>query len=69
VSNVVRHVEVPVISNRQCNELYGKISHKVQLDIASDMLCAGYEKGGRDACQVRFYLPDSYNEGLSFIAV
>ena len=52
VSNIVRHVKVPIIHNDMCNELYGAISDKVSLHISDDMLCAGYKEGGRDACQV-----------------
>lgn len=51
VSNVVRHVRVPIIGNSLCNRLYDKISHKVALHISDDMLCAGLETGGKDACQ------------------
>lgn len=51
VSGLVRHVLVPVISSRLCNILYDKISHAVRLDITDDMMCAGLEQGGKDACQ------------------
>jgi len=52
VSNVVQHVLVPVVDSRLCNRLYEKIADKVKLDISDDMMCAGIEEGGRDACQV-----------------
>jgi len=52
VSNVVQHVVVPVVDSRLCNRLYQKIADKVKLDISDDMMCAGIEEGGRDACQV-----------------
>ena len=52
MSNIVRHVKVPIIHNDMCNELYNAISDKVKLHISDDMLCAGYREGGRDACQV-----------------
>ena len=49
---MVNHVQVPVISNRVCNKMYEKISNKVRLHILSDMMCAGFDVGGKDACQV-----------------
>lgn len=52
VSNVVRHVLVPIVSRRLCNQLYEKIADKVKLEISLDMTCAGIEEGGKDACQV-----------------
>lgn len=52
MSNVVRHVLVPIVNRRLCNELYEKIADTVKLEISDDMTCAGTEEGGRDACQV-----------------
>ena len=52
VSSVVRHVEVPVIENELCNEMYSKMEEDVTLVISDDMMCAGFDFGGRDACQV-----------------
>lgn len=52
VSNVVQHVVVPVVDSSLCNRLYEEIADKVKLDISDDMMCAGIEEGGRDACQV-----------------
>jgi len=36
-------VSVPIVSNTQCNRSYGIIT--------DNMLCAGYENGGKDSCQ------------------
>ena len=52
VSDVVQHVVVPVVDSGLCNRLYQQIADKVKLDISDDMMCAGIEEGGRDACQV-----------------
>ncbi|CAG7717861.1 unnamed protein product [Allacma fusca] len=47
VSSVLRKVEVPVISNRDCNT-----QTKYPNKITDNMLCAGFlESGGRDSCQ------------------
>lgn len=39
----LREVMVPLVSNEQCNHTYGIIT--------DNMLCAGYENGGKDSCQ------------------
>ena len=36
-------VDVPMITNSKCNEQYGYIT--------DSMICAGYDEGGKDACQ------------------
>lgn len=47
LSDKLREVRVPVLSNRNCSYLY------MGREITSRMLCAGYlNVGGRDACQV-----------------
>ena len=40
-------VDVPVVSDKHCRDSYG------QNDIADSMICAGLERGGKHACQVR----------------
>ncbi|CAG4970022.1 unnamed protein product [Parnassius apollo] len=45
VSNVLREVMVPIISNEDCL----KTSYKGR--ITENMLCAGTDEGGKDACQ------------------
>lgn len=41
----LQYVGLPVLSNRDCNLMYGDA-------ITAGMLCAGFIEGGRDACQV-----------------
>lgn len=43
-SNQLRSVDVPIISNEDCNRKYNG-------GITRGMLCAGFPEGGRDACQ------------------
>jgi len=43
--NLLRKVDIPVVSNKVCAEAYGDGS------IADSMLCAGFDQGGMDSCQ------------------
>ncbi|XP_071518603.1 trypsin-1-like isoform X2 [Panulirus ornatus] len=45
VADILRKVDVPVVSDNTCRESYGVT------DIADHMLCAGYKEGGKDTCQ------------------
>jgi len=40
----LQYVDVPMITNAKCNEGYGGA-------IKDNMICAGYEQGGKDSCQ------------------
>lgn len=51
VASVVNHVLLPIIRRHTCNSLYRKLSPEIDVTISSDMLCAGYRTGGKDACQ------------------
>ncbi|GIY24780.1 enteropeptidase, partial [Caerostris darwini] len=43
---------IPVVGNRDCNEMYLKISNAAFPNgITDDLICAGLEEGGLDACQ------------------
>ncbi len=42
-ATTLMEVAVPLVSNAQCNESYGMIT--------ANMICAGYETGGKDSCQ------------------
>lgn len=41
------YVGVPIVSETQCTQSYKKFG-----GITSRMICAGYEEGEKDACQV-----------------
>ena len=48
----VIQVSVPIVSNEKCQSMFLRAGrHEVIPDI---FMCAGYENGGRDSCQVRF---------------
>ena len=49
----MRHVQVPVIANEMCNDMYSKMEGDVTLLVSDDMMCAGFDYGGHDACQVK----------------
>merc|ERR1711953_98056 len=40
----LQYVDVPLISNAKCNDQYNGA-------ITSNMICAGYDEGGKDSCQ------------------
>uniref|UniRef100_A0A3B4T757 Peptidase S1 domain-containing protein n=1 Tax=Seriola dumerili TaxID=41447 RepID=A0A3B4T757_SERDU len=43
----LQEVDVPVVSNSQCNESYASSN----IGITSNMICAGLPEGGKDSCQ------------------
>lgn len=47
LANILQEANVPIISDAVCNapDYYDS-------QITTSMFCAGYEKGGTDACQV-----------------
>lgn len=47
----LQEVKVPIISQSLCQEMYS-LDPKDKVDILYDMICAGYQEGGKDSCQV-----------------
>lgn len=47
---VLQHVPVPVIENPICEGWHKQ--RGINIRIYDEMMCAGYETGGKDACQV-----------------
>jgi len=45
--NVLHKVDVPVVSDEECNAAYGAAGYAV----ADSMICAGLPEGGKDSCQ------------------
>lgn len=51
---------MPLIDAQTCNAYYQENSvSSTKLVIFEDMLCAGFEEGGKDACNVSESCPDS----------
>lgn len=51
-STVLLHVQVPVISNKECEDKYRRIGMVQRNDqFKSHVLCAGHKYGGKDSCQ------------------
>jgi hypothetical protein len=48
--NLLQHVQVPIMSNDKCRDMFLK-SGRMEY-IPDIFLCAGFETGGRDSCQV-----------------
>lgn len=47
---MLQHVAVPVIENHVCESWHRRKG--IDIRIYDEMMCAGYELGQRDACQV-----------------
>ncbi|KAJ7984489.1 hypothetical protein DPEC_G00355350 [Dallia pectoralis] len=47
---VLQQVQLPIISTASCQAMYS-LSPTERVDILSDMICAGYQDGGKDSCQ------------------
>lgn len=60
MANILQQVQLPVISNVDCKDKFQKVfRHTTIPDIRLDessVICAGFETGGRDACQGDFIL-------------
>lgn len=46
----LQQVQVPIISQSSCQEMY-QTDPSNEVDILYDMICAGYQEGGKDSCQ------------------
>ncbi|KAK7919668.1 hypothetical protein WMY93_010952 [Mugilogobius chulae] len=47
----LQEVQVPILSEKTCQEMYN-LNQNEQVAILNDMICAGYQEGGKDSCQV-----------------
>ncbi len=49
--DVLQHVDVPIITNKDCETMYRKAGYIE--DIPNIFVCAGLAKGAKDSCEVR----------------
>ncbi|KAG5832016.1 hypothetical protein ANANG_G00286640 [Anguilla anguilla] len=47
----LQEVEVPIIAQSSCQSMYQLQPPADRVDILSDMICAGFQEGGKDSCQ------------------
>ncbi len=48
----LQEVQLPIIDSKTCQDMY-LINPTENIDIRDDMMCAGFQQGGKDSCQVR----------------
>lgn len=48
----LQQVEVPIIDQTSCQNMF-QIQPSEDVTITNDMICAGYQEGGKDSCQVK----------------
>ncbi|XP_051770718.1 prostasin [Ctenopharyngodon idella] len=46
----LQEVQVPIIDSKTCQDMF-LINPTENIDIRFDMMCAGYQEGGKDSCQ------------------
>ncbi|XP_026888464.2 serine protease 33 isoform X1 [Electrophorus electricus] len=49
-TGTLQQVQVPIIGQSDCQEMF-QIGATEEVNIRYDMLCAGYQQGGKDSCQ------------------
>lgn len=49
-AGTLQEVQVPIISQSSCQEMY-QMHPTEPVDILHDMICAGFQEGGKDSCQ------------------
>ncbi|KAI1884806.1 hypothetical protein AGOR_G00230290 [Albula goreensis] len=50
-SGPLQEVEVPIIGQASCQSMYQLQPSSDRVAILSDMICAGFQQGGKDSCQ------------------
>ena len=54
VPNILHQVTVPIIDNDKCQNMFIKSGHKKT--VRESFLCAGYDEGKKDSCEVRIHM-------------
>lgn len=49
-AGTLQEVQVPIMSQSSCQQMYN-LNQNEKIDILYDMICAGYQEGGKDSCQ------------------
>lgn len=57
----LQEVQVPIIDSKSCQDMF-LINPTENIDIRYDMMCAGFQQGGKDSCQVRRALLEENNK-------
>lgn len=52
VPDFLQEAKLPMLKNADCGKKYHDFEHLFPLGITASLLCAGFEAGGVDACQV-----------------
>ena len=50
-ASVLQELEVPILNNTDCETMYRNAGHPQHIPYI--FICAGYEEGGKDSCDVR----------------
>ncbi|XP_055338870.1 trypsin-1-like [Paramacrobiotus metropolitanus] len=50
-SATMNFVQLPIITNRDCQMMFGQRDPPQRVIIRNEWICAGFREGGRDACQ------------------
>ena len=53
VPSILHQVTVPIIDNDKCQNMFIKSGHKKK--VRESFLCAGYDQGEKDSCEVSHY--------------
>jgi hypothetical protein len=59
VPNILHQVTVPIIDNEKCQKMFIKSGHKKK--VRDSFLCAGYDLGLKDSCEVKPFFLSSPN--------
>lgn len=59
VPNILHQVSVPIIDNEKCQNMFIKSGHNKK--VRESFLCAGYDNGEKDSCEVRIFIKNLFS--------